>query len=147
MLAHSPPVPLIIDYRNEGREVTAQDEEGILLALRRRRRVRRIRLCIPSSSLRRLVAAIDGEFPILENLYITPLTDDGNGLSLPETFKAPRLRHYALNDVTYSPDTFRPPPPMPHIPSTERIGQVTLYNGPQLWRYARFSCYVYQPWE
>ncbi len=58
MLAHSPPLPLIIDYRNEGREVTAQDEEGILLALRRRRRVRRIRLCIPSLSLRRLVAAI-----------------------------------------------------------------------------------------
>ncbi|KAF8490316.1 hypothetical protein F5888DRAFT_1741582 [Russula emetica] len=40
MLAHSPPLPLIID---QGRNVT-EDEEGIVLALEQRDRVRRVRL-------------------------------------------------------------------------------------------------------
>lgn len=52
VLAHSPPLPLIIDYGDEDREVTTEVvEESILFALQRRRRVRHIRLCIPSSNL------------------------------------------------------------------------------------------------
>ncbi|KAH9981950.1 hypothetical protein BJV74DRAFT_58499 [Russula compacta] len=33
MLAHSPPLPLIIDHFHPAREITAEDEEGIILAL------------------------------------------------------------------------------------------------------------------
>ena len=144
MLAYSPLLPLMMDYGDEDREVTSEDEEGILLALRRRRRVRRIRLWMSALSIRRLVAAMDGEFPMLENLYIKPLTDDDNDLSLPDTFKALHLRHFTLRNISYSPGMFHLPPSTPNVPSTERI-QFALYYGPQLWRYAPFSCCVYQP--
>jgi len=142
MLAYSPLFPLMIDYGDEDREVTSEDEEGILLALRRRHRVRRIRLWMSASSIRRLVAAMDGEFPMLENLYIKPLTDDDNDLSLPDTFKASHLRHFTLRNISYSPGMFHLLPSTPYVPSTER-SQFTLYYGPQLWRYAPFSCYVF----
>ena len=142
MLAHSPPLPLIIDYGDEDRAVTEEDEEGMLLALRRRRRVHRIRLCVPTSTLRRLLVAIDGEFPMLELLYVKPLTDDDDGLSLPGSFKAPRLRrcHLSLRNVTYSPGMFRPSPPAPPVPSSEITSQFALYRGRQLWRYVPFTC-------
>jgi hypothetical protein len=63
MLTYSPMLPLIIDYGSEDRKATAQDEDGILLAFRRRRRVYRVRLWTPAPSLRRLLATMDGEFP------------------------------------------------------------------------------------
>jgi hypothetical protein len=104
ILAHLPPLPLIIDYGDGNREATAQDEERIRFALRRRGQVRRIRLQMPATSLRRLVVAIGGEFLMLEHLYIKPrpLTDDYNGLSLPKTFNAPNLRRFGLRSVTCS---------------------------------------------
>jgi hypothetical protein len=45
MLAHSPPLPLVIDYEDDGEDtvITAEDEEAIILALEQRDRVRRIR--------------------------------------------------------------------------------------------------------
>jgi len=64
MLANSPPLPLVVDYSDEDREVTIQDENGILLAFHRRRRVCHIRLCMPSSSLRKLLVATSGELPL-----------------------------------------------------------------------------------
>ena len=137
MLKHSPLLPLIIDYGDEDREVTAQDEEGILLALRRRRRVRRIRLGSHISKLRKLVVAIDGEFPVLEYLYIKPVTNDDNGLILPETFRAPHLRRFSLRDVTYSPDMLYLLPPAPRIQPSERIDLCAQCNGPQMWRYVQ----------
>ncbi|KAI0276396.1 hypothetical protein BGY98DRAFT_986184, partial [Russula aff. rugulosa BPL654] len=34
MLAHSPPLPLVIDYeRRRRRDITAEDEEAVILAL------------------------------------------------------------------------------------------------------------------
>jgi hypothetical protein len=143
MLAYSPPFPLIIDYGDEDREVTAQDEGGILFALRRCRRVRYIRLSMPSSSLRRLLAILDGEFSMLENLYIKPLTNGDHGLSIPKTFNAPHLRHFSLRNITYPPGILRPPPPIPDISLIERTSQSTLYYGPQLWRCAPFSSSIY----
>ncbi len=144
MLTHLPPLPLILDYGDDDRELTLEDEKGIFLALRYRRRVRCIRLCMPVSSLRRLVAAMNSEFPILEKLCIMPLANHDNGLSLPETFKAPHLRHFALKDIAYSLGMFHHPSPILHIPTTERIGQFVQYYSPQLWRYARFPCHIYQ---
>jgi hypothetical protein len=98
MLAHSPPLPLIIDYDGENRDITADDEEGIILALKLRDRVRRVRLAMSVPSLQMLVMAIDEEYPVLEYLIIGPSTeDDDTALMLPETLLAPHLRHLLLS--------------------------------------------------
>ena len=97
MLAHSPPLPLTVDYRS-GDGITAEDEEAILLALEQRHRVRHLRLCFPVQDLRKLVMAIDEEFPILEYLVVQPLKKDNMTLMLPETFQAPNLHHLMLSD-------------------------------------------------
>lgn len=142
MLMHSPPLPLVIDYSDEDRDVTAQDEECISLALQCHLRVRRIRLWMSVSSLRRLLTALDGEFPMLESLYIKPLTNDDNFncLSLPDTFNAPHLRHFALKNVIYSPGAPGPPFPIPYVSSTKRISESPPHHGPQMWRYALRLC-------
>ena len=104
MMAHSPPVPLIIDHFDERQDLTAEDEEGILFALQHRARVRRIRLMKPVSTLQKLVKALDGEFPILEFLFIQhqryhrPVMEYETNLELPETFRAPRLRQLVLKN-------------------------------------------------
>ncbi|KAF8468671.1 hypothetical protein DFH94DRAFT_856853 [Russula ochroleuca] len=102
MLAHSPPLPLIIDHLDLNYDITTEEEEGILLALQCRDRVRRIRLRKSVPILQKLVNALDGEFPILEYLYAMPqqyqrpLLDQNMSLNLPETFRAPHLRHLLL---------------------------------------------------
>ena len=121
MLKQSPLLPLIMDYNDQDRNVTVEDEEGILVALQLRHRICRIRLWIPASNLRKLVVAIDGEFPMLRYLFIKPLTKDDQSLILPETFQAPNLRHVALRNVTYSPSMSHVSPPTPRIQSAERI--------------------------
>jgi hypothetical protein len=98
MLAHSPPFPLVIDYsRNDRihRNITAEDEEGIVLALERHDRIRRIRLETPDFKLlQKFIVDIDKEYPLLEYLVMQPFDwGDGTALKLPETFQAPRLRH------------------------------------------------------
>ena len=95
MLLYSPPLPLIIDYQHHN--VTAEDEEAIMLALEQRDRVRRIRLVISVLKLRKLITAIDGEYPILEYLVFGDLPqDESMVLTLPETLQAPHLRHLAI---------------------------------------------------
>jgi len=101
MLAHPPRLPLIIDYIDQGRGVTADEEEGIVLALQQRDRVRRIRLMMPVPELQRLIMAMDGEFPILEHLYIGAPTKHTTGLILRETFQA-HLRHFILINFAFS---------------------------------------------
>ena len=95
MLAHSPPLPLTVDY-SSGRSIAAEDEEGILLALEQRHRVRHLRLSSPVQNLRKLVMAIDEEFPILEYLIVYPWAKDSTVLMLPETLQVPHLRHLFL---------------------------------------------------
>ena len=99
MLAHSPPVPINIDHIDDEYGVLSpEDEEGIILALQRRDRVRRIRIRKPVSTLQKLIIALDGEFPILEFLlidhqrYHRPIIEYITNLNLPETFRAPNLR-------------------------------------------------------
>jgi len=142
MLAHSPPLSVIIDYGDEERQMTRQDEEGILLALRNCHQVCHIRLCMPISSIQRLVVGLDGEFPILHHLYLSPLTSDrdDSDLSLPSTFKVPHLHHSILRNTTYnSAGTFHPPPVSSPIQSIKKISESTQCSGHQLWRYA-LSC-------
>jgi hypothetical protein len=106
MLAHSPPaVPLIIDHFDDNyHDLTAEDEEGIILALQHRDRVRRIRILKPTLILQKLIMALDGEFPILEFLlieyqrYHMPVTGNITGLNVPETFRAPHLRQLVVKN-------------------------------------------------
>ena len=96
MLRHSPPLPLVMDYRT-GQEITAKDEEGIIHALDHHDRVRRVRLHMSASKLQKLIAAINEEYPVLEYLIMQPLKwDKRTAFMLPETFQAPRLRHLTL---------------------------------------------------
>ena len=98
MLAHSPPLPLIIDHSDEAREFTAEDEEGIILALQHRDRVCRIRLRLPIPFLQKVLLTMDDEFPILEYLLIGRLIKHNMGLVLPKTFQAPHLHHLLLSN-------------------------------------------------
>jgi len=98
MLVHSPPLPLVIDYQYD--DITAEDEEAIMLALEQRDRVRRIRFGIPILKLQKfqkLIVAIDGEYPILEHLLLAgPPGDENKVLILPETLETPHLRHLMI---------------------------------------------------
>jgi hypothetical protein len=106
MLAHSPPLPLIIDYLDENDDIDAKDEEGLIYALQQRDRVRRIRILKPVPILEKLIINLDGEFPILEYLFIArqqdmrPVTWCDRNLNLPESFQAPNLRHLLLQNFT-----------------------------------------------
>jgi hypothetical protein len=95
MLAHSPPLPLTVDYIVED-GITAEDEEAILLALEQRHRVRHLRLVFLNQILQKLVMAVEEEFPILEYLIVDASTNDSTALALPETLQAPHLRHLML---------------------------------------------------
>jgi hypothetical protein len=94
MLAHSPPLSLVVDYIGD---ITAEDEEGAILAFKQRDRVRHVRLQTPVTILQRLIAAMDEEYPILEYLIIMlPMADVASILTFPETLHAPHLCHVAL---------------------------------------------------
>ena len=96
MLAHSPPLPLLIDYIHNN-EITAEDEEGAILALKQYDRVRRVRLAMTPTNLQKLITAMDEEYPILEHLIIYHSTEDRTTiLTLPETLQALHLRHLTL---------------------------------------------------
>jgi hypothetical protein len=102
MLAHSPPLPLVVSYDDTFHKVTTEDEEGILLALSHRDRVRRIVLCFSPSSLERLISAMDGEFPILECLVIKPQIKGHPkraSLMLPINFQGPKLHSIHFDGV------------------------------------------------
>ena len=120
MLAHSPPLPLVIDYRRY-RDIT-EDEEGAILALKHRDRVRHVRLFRPVTSLQKLIAAMDEEYPFLEYLIIAPLPpqleDTSTVLILPETLRAPHLRHLTLEGFAL---------PIGSRLLTTAVGLVTLY--------------------
>jgi hypothetical protein len=95
MLAHSPPLPLVVDYNYKDFNMNTEDEEGLILALEQRDRVRRIRLEIYMPNSQRLIMAISEEYPILEYLII--ITPDRPCLALPETLQAPHLHHLMLS--------------------------------------------------
>ena len=101
MLAHSLPLPLIIDYNDTDRSIAAEVEDEIILALEQRERIQRIRLLLPAPNIQRFITVIEGEYPILE-YFIMGTPDNNNnsaGLMLTETFQAPHLRHLVLDDI------------------------------------------------
>ena len=110
MLAHSPPLRLIVDYNEIGRDFTTDDVEGIIFALKQRVRLFRIRLRIPVTSLQKFLAAMDEEYPVLECLVITlPIEDNSTILTFPETLQAPQLRLLRLRGFTLSPQLLTTP--------------------------------------
>ena len=118
MLAHSPPLPLIIDYFSLKKDITTEDEEGIILALEKRDRIRRVRLTLTFPKLQRIILAIDGEYPMLEYLIMGPLMgENSTALMLSERFQAPRLCHLLLKGF---------PLPMESRLVTTAVGLVTL---------------------
>jgi hypothetical protein len=98
MLANSPPLPLVIDYYlDEDDDITGEDEEGAILALKQYDRVRRVRLDMPPTSLQKFITIMDEEYPILEHLIIMCLYKGKTTiLTFPETLQAPHLHHLAL---------------------------------------------------
>jgi len=119
MLAHSPPLPLIIDHFGlDDHDITADEEEGIILALQHRDRVRRIRLDAAVPNLQRLILMMDKEFPTLESLVLMPPDKHHTALILPTTFQAPLLRHLILVNFAF---------PIASPLLTTGVGLVTLF--------------------
>jgi len=99
MLSHSPPLPLFVGYFRDHRELTTEDAEGIIVALKQHGRVRRVRLHNVVTIMQQLSLVMDEEYPILEYLYIShSIGDDGTISRFPESFQAPQLRHLTLQD-------------------------------------------------
>lgn len=72
MLANSLPLPLIIDYYfDDDVMIATEDEEGFILALwEHHDRVCHIRLKNRIPNLQKLIGTLDGEFPILQQLFV-----------------------------------------------------------------------------
>jgi len=100
-LAHLPPLPLVIDYCNVTTTRVRQDELSILTGLQERGRVRRIFLQVPSPHLDICLATMSDLYPILEDLSLSPTTEEETSLVLPSTFRARNLRHLALQGVGF----------------------------------------------
>ena len=122
MLAHSPPLPLLIDYSFvENNDFTAEDEEGVILALKQYDRVCRVRLIMPPTSLQKFITIMDDEYPILEHLIIGHHAEDKTTiLTFPETLQAPHLRHLLLIGFAL---------PIESRLLTTAVGLVTLFLG------------------
>ncbi|KAI0246012.1 hypothetical protein BJV78DRAFT_1158213 [Lactifluus subvellereus] len=125
MLAHSPPLPLAIDYHEEDRrETTKKDEEGILLALRHIDRVHYIGLFLPTPKLRKIITTMDEQFPILERLNIPPIAYFPPGYLLTRLSLMPQLEFLSIR--------FCSPPPNGNVESqmfdTPIMTPITLPN-------------------
>ena len=119
MLAHSPLFPLLVSYFDKNRELTTEDEEGIILALKQHDRVRRVRLGNTCDIVQKLIVAMDEECPILEFLYISrPIEDNTTILRFPESFQAPHLRYLSLDSFAL---------PIGSRLLTTAVGLVTLH--------------------
>jgi hypothetical protein len=118
MLAHSPPLPIVVEYWTRD-DIRAEDEEGAILALTRHDRVRRVRIWLPDTSLQKLIVAMDEEYSILEYLVIWRSIEDNSAtLIFPETLQAPHLRHLTLKGFAL---------PIRSRLLTTAVGLVTLY--------------------
>ena len=119
MLAHSPPLPLVVGYFRKDCELTTEDKEGIILALKQHDRVRRVRINSLVTNIEKLFVVMDEEYPILEHLHISPRTEDTSSiLTIPETLQAPRLRQLTLRSFAL---------PIRSRLLTTAVGLVTLH--------------------
>jgi hypothetical protein len=136
LLAHSPPLPIIVYYGNPEPLDTQDDVNDILLALQHPDRVRRINLHLPSASMRKVFRSMQGPFPVLDTLQLYCSSYDNKDATLPSTFEAPNLQHLQLSDFTLVPQRL-PPLTTAICPSslvTFSLGEVTpvKYQSPAL---------------
>ena len=96
-LDHLPLLPLFVYYHYTP-TVLEQDELGIYDKLRLYGRIRHLELDLPPSILHKALVLMDGNFPILEHLYLSFPPDSGDRLTLtlPKAFLAPKLHHLTL---------------------------------------------------
>ncbi len=99
VLALSPPLPLTVDYRGTN-TFPPEFEEGLMLALKQRNRIRHLRLSFPVQKLQKFLMEIDGDFPILECLIMLPWQGDTTDLMLRTTLQAPHLKRLVLIGFT-----------------------------------------------
>jgi hypothetical protein len=119
MLAHSPPLPLVINYFDEDHNIPAEDEEGLFLALKQPNLIRCICVALSLQDLQKLVMAIGHELPILEYLVMATRDLEGDAtLIFPETIQAPHLRHLVVLGIV--------PPIGSRLLTTAAVGLVTL---------------------
>jgi len=123
MLAHSPPLPLIISYLDGSRHTSREDKVAILIALQHRDRVRRIGLRMQASKLPKFIKVMDGQFPVLERLFIWPGTEDNTNLVLPTTFQAPHLGQLSLYCAAL-------PVGSPLLTTTDSLSSLELWDMP-----------------
>ena len=104
-LYHLPLLPLFVHYhysRHYAPTVLEQDELGIYDALQLHGRISHIKLNLPPSILHKALA-LDGNFLILEHLYLSSPFSVNSGdrlpLTLPKAFIAPNLLHLTLIDI------------------------------------------------
>ena len=96
MLAYSPPLPLIINYK--GTDITAGDKEAMILVLGQQDCVQHIQFYLPVLKLQKLITAIDGAYPILKYLILwDPHEDKSMVLILPRMLQTPYLCHLVVN--------------------------------------------------
>jgi hypothetical protein len=81
VLAHLPPLALIIDHVCGNFDVSEDDdsEEGPLLALKQCDRTRRARLQIAVPNLRKFIMAVNEEFPVLKQFITRIVTPSARG--------------------------------------------------------------------
>ena len=101
MLAHLPPLPLVIDYRSWD---ATETDTGVLHAIRNRVLIRHIVLRAPATTLDKWILLMDEPFLRMETLSLlsTSTPEDGTSLVLPRSFLAPNLRRLDLRGVFLS---------------------------------------------
>ena len=127
-LDHLPLLPLVVHYHYSHHSVPTvleQDELGINDTLRLHGRIRQIELSLPPSILHKALALMDGNFPILEHLYLSgPFSPDSGHrlpLTLPKAFLAPNLLHLTLSGIGF-------PKRLRVLTSTVSLVTLTLSN-------------------
>jgi hypothetical protein len=108
LLAHSPPLPIIVYYGNPEPLDKQDNVEDIRLALQHPKRVCRINLHLPSESMREVFKSMQKPFPMLETLQLYCSSYWNDKAILPTTFEAPNLRHLQLSDFTLVPQRLPP---------------------------------------
>jgi hypothetical protein len=109
LLPNAPPLPLIVYWGNPGTLDTDKSVKNVLLALKHRDRVRRMTLHLSEESLRKVLSAMDGPFPMLETLqlYCSTYGTLNSSTKLPIKFEAPNLRHLQVSDLKLLPPSIR----------------------------------------
>ncbi|KAN0133875.1 hypothetical protein V8E53_008307 [Lactarius tabidus] len=120
-LDHLPPLPLFVDYDYEDVTMTEKDTLGISHALQSHDRVRHIDLRLPPCILHKVLVLMDQHFPILDHLSLSLADENSITLTLPQTFRAPNLRHIALPNIS-------PPGILRFLTSTVSLVSLKLTN-------------------